>query len=249
MVDRESDVIQCVLYQSRGYVLFSALASFFVPFSITVILYVRIFALLLRRMAVTRTTMTSLTTVARDNDVTRRRCAVSELPRRQLPHAADVEHSDSVACHSNTTERTNNADVRQLAASPVTTSTSLAPCDRAATSSSHQQRRRTADVDGRHRESAAVQVSYWRDRREVVVSVRMAVIVVVFGGMWSGFFVVYVMRSWCSTCYVPRQLEAFFFWLGYANSSVNPILYTIFNTDFRRAFTDIVAVCRGFVNR
>jgi len=94
-----------------------------------------------------------------------------------------------------------------------------------------------------------VQVSYWRDRREVVVSVRMAVIVVVFGGMWSGFFVVYVMRSWCSTCYVPRQLEAFFFWLGYANSSVNPILYTIFNTDFRRAFTDIVAVCRGFVNR
>jgi len=35
---------------------------------------------------------------------------------------------------------------------------------------------------------------------------------------------------------VPRELDAFFFWLGYSNSSVNPILYTIFNEEFRRAF-------------
>jgi hypothetical protein len=30
-------------------------------------------------------------------------------------------------------------------------------------------------------------------------------------------------------------------WLGYANSSINPIIYGIFNRDFRRAFTRIVA--------
>jgi hypothetical protein len=29
-------------------------------------------------------------------------------------------------------------------------------------------------------------------------------------------------------------------WLGYANSSVNPVIYGIFNRDFRRAFTRIM---------
>jgi len=80
------------------------------------------------------------------------------------------------------------------------------------------------------------------------MSVRMAVIVVVFGGMWLGFFVVYVVRSWCSSCYIPRQLDAFLFWLGYANSSVNPILYTIFNADFRRAFRHMLAMRHSSAN-
>jgi len=35
-------------------------------------------------------------------------------------------------------------------------------------------------------------------------------------------------------------VDAFFFWLGYSNSSVNPILYTIFNEEFRRAFMRIL---------
>jgi len=52
----------------------------------------------------------------------------------------------------------------------------------------------------------------------------------------------YVVNSWCpsSVCSVPRALDAFFFWLGYSNSSINPILYTIFNDDFRRAFRSLL---------
>ena len=250
VVDAESDATQCVLYQSRGYVLFSASASFFVPFSITVILYVRIFTLLLRRMAVTRTMTSSLKTVTGCHRVTGRLCI---LCTRHPPHADDIDNRDSVAGHSTATERTcqtNIPDTPHLTVPPTTTTTSPAPSELAAVDSSHQQRGRMrtwsrGDADGRHRDSAAA--SYRRDHREIVVSVRMAIIVVVFGGMWMGFFVVYVMRSWCSTCHVPRQLDAFFFWLGYANSSVNPILYTIFNADFRRAFKDIVAVCRRCV--
>jgi len=97
----------------------------------------------------------------------------------------------------------------------------------------------SSDVSVHHRDSAVA--SYRRDRREIVISVRMAVIVVVFGGMWLGFFVIYVVRSWCTSCYIPRQLDAFLFWLGYANSSVNPILYAVFNADFRRAFRNILS--------
>ena len=38
----------------------------------------------------------------------------------------------------------------------------------------------------------------------------------------------------------PEMLFAVFFWLGYCNSALNPIIYTIFNRDFRRAFQKIL---------
>ena len=83
------------------------------------------------------------------------------------------------------------------------------------------------------------------EQREMRATFRMAIIIAFFCGFWLGFFVVYVVHGCCPDCYVPRELDAFFFWLGYSNSSVNPILYTIFNEEFRRAFMRIL----GFKSR
>jgi len=230
--------------------MFSASVSFFVPFTITVLLYVRIFTLLLRRMTATKTTMTTSTT-KRDVNVRGRCHLVTELPTRQPSDdaaglSANVEHCHSVDAR---TCQANIHDTQHLTVTSVTVTTATTHSELPLTSSGHQQRRRglnvspevSNDAGGHGRETAVA--SYRRDHREIVVSVRMAVIVVVFGGMWLGFFVVYVVHSWCSTCHIPRQLDAFLFWLGYANSSVNPILYTIFNADFRRAFRNILTAC------
>jgi len=247
VVDDESQVYQCVLYQSPGYVMFSASASFFVPFTITVLLYVRIFTLLLRRMTATKTTIKTSTT-KRSVNVPERCRVVSELPTRQPSDVGtrlseNVEHCDAHTC------QVHSHDTQHLAVTSVTRTSAMAHSERPATISSHQPCGRglnmspevSNDTGGHGRETAVA--CYRRDHREIVVSVRMAVIVVVFGGMWLGFFVVYVVHSWCSSCHIPRQLDAFLFWLGYANSSVNPILYTIFNADFRRAFRNILIAC------
>jgi len=61
------------------------------------------------------------------------------------------------------------------------------------------------------------------EQREIQATIRMAIIIAFFCGMWLGFFTVYVINSWCNVCSVPRALDAFFFWLGYSNSSINPI--------------------------
>lgn len=40
---------------------------------------------------------------------------------------------------------------------------------------------------------------------------------------------------------VPESVFAVIFWLGYCNSALNPIIYTVFNRDFRRAFQKLLS--------
>ena len=103
---------------------------------------------------------------------------------------------------------------------------------------------RTGNIGGGGGSSSKTQQRRF-EQREMQATIRMAIIIAFFCGMWLGFFTVYVLHSWCPVaCYIPRELDAFFFWLGYANSSINPILYTIFNEEFRKAFQKILGCYR-----
>ncbi|KAA0192342.1 5-hydroxytryptamine receptor 1, partial [Fasciolopsis buskii] len=45
---------------------------------------------------------------------------------------------------------------------------------------------------------------------------------------------------------VPPALQSLFLWLGYINSTLNPIIYAIFNQEFRIPFKEILLCrCRG----
>ncbi|XP_066300015.1 alpha-2A adrenergic receptor-like [Branchiostoma lanceolatum] len=57
---------------------------------------------------------------------------------------------------------------------------------------------------------------------------------------WYPFFQLYPIVIACESCNVPEVVFKFFFWIGYCNSAVNPIIYTIFNKDFRGAFLRII---------
>lgn len=85
--------------------------------------------------------------------------------------------------------------------------------------------------------------SRWRGRqnREKRFTFVLAVVIGVFVVCWFPFFFTYTLIA--VGCPVPNQLFNFFFWFGYCNSSLNPVIYTIFNHDFRRAFKKIL--CRG----
>lgn len=43
--------------------------------------------------------------------------------------------------------------------------------------------------------------------------------------------------SLCDSCPSPDILVAILFWIGYSNSTLNPIIYAYFNRDFREAFS------------
>lgn len=58
-----------------------------------------------------------------------------------------------------------------------------------------------------------------------------------FIACWLPFFFMYILRLALD---IPGIAFSTAFWLGYMNSALNPVIYTIFNKDFRRAFRRIL---------
>lgn len=61
-----------------------------------------------------------------------------------------------------------------------------------------------------------------------------------FIACWLPFFFMYILTPMCQVCDIPAAAFSIAFWLGYMNSALNPVIYTIFNKDFRRAFRRIL---------
>lgn len=56
---------------------------------------------------------------------------------------------------------------------------------------------------------------------------------------WVPFFCINIVAAVCKSC-ISDIVFKFLTWLGYANSALNPIIYSIFNTEFREAFRRIL---------
>ncbi|XP_055616928.1 dopamine receptor 1 isoform X2 [Toxorhynchites rutilus septentrionalis] len=70
-------------------------------------------------------------------------------------------------------------------------------------------------------------------------AITVGVIMGVFLVCWVPFFCVNIIAAFCKTCIGPQTFKVLS-WLGYSNSAFNPIIYSIFNTEFRAAFKRIL---------
>uniref|UniRef100_A0A7N8XH34 Dopamine receptor D4 n=1 Tax=Mastacembelus armatus TaxID=205130 RepID=A0A7N8XH34_9TELE len=79
-----------------------------------------------------------------------------------------------------------------------------------------------------------------RERKAMKV---LPVVVGAFLFCWTPFFVLHTMRARCRGCHVPPALMSVVTWLGYVNSALNPVIYTVFNTEFRNFFKKFLPRC------
>jgi hypothetical protein len=64
---------------------------------------------------------------------------------------------------------------------------------------------------------------------------------------WLPFFVVYILSAFIDVSgYIIEPLPTLILWLGYINSACNPLIYTVFNVEFRTAFKRLL--CPGSMN-
>ncbi|KAL7889644.1 hypothetical protein AOLI_G00019020 [Acnodon oligacanthus] len=241
---------QCELNDHTWYILYSSFGSFFAPCVIMILVYVRIY-----QVAKTRTR--SMSEKRHDTD------GGAEAPRLENGLSQDDLSRENGHCTSprpgepRPGEEDPDVDLddssssdekaKRLHHEPTSSRKDRRASRKNSSSSKHSSRKSRASSKSldlfssrrkRRNTMSRKKISQAREKRFTFV---LAVVMGVFVVCWFPFFFSYSLYGICrKPCEIPRPLFKFFFWIGYCNSSLNPVIYTIFNQDFRRAFQKIL---------
>ncbi|KAM8878623.1 alpha-2C adrenergic receptor [Spinachia spinachia] len=265
---------QCILNDETWYILYSSIGSFFAPCVIMILVYIRIYQVAKTRTrtmsgkkrdvdsplengmeraepgrggSLKSSKEESIKERERGNGHCKEQAIGSPLPNE--PKRPPTDHDDDFDDSSSSDEKPKKSsasskhqhDERKDRKSSRKSSSASKHSSRKSRASSKSMelfssRRKRRSTVNRKKVSAA------REKRFTFV---LAVVMGVFVLCWFPFFFSYSLHGICrKPCRIPETLFKFFFWIGYVNSSLNPVIYTIFNQDFRRAFQKIL--CRSW---
>ncbi|XP_061786357.1 alpha-2Db adrenergic receptor [Nerophis lumbriciformis] len=234
LMTKHDDERECLLNDETWYILSSCLVSFFAPGLIMILVYCKIYKVAKQRSATVFVAKNGLERqpsqsetcfVRKDRFETESPSSQSSgsLHPRRRGELDDIDLEES-CCASDTKPRSHRGKPESSGNCRVSWASS-----RAYPELQNQAARQHVNK---------TKVAQMREKRFTFV---LAVVMGVFVLCWFPFFFTYSLHAVCrDRCFIPGTLFNVFFWIGYCNSSVNPIIYTIFNRDFRKAFKKIV---------
>uniref|UniRef100_A0A8C8RLB0 Alpha-2A adrenergic receptor n=1 Tax=Pelusios castaneus TaxID=367368 RepID=A0A8C8RLB0_9SAUR len=230
----------CKINDEKWYIISSCIGSFFAPCLIMILVYVRIYQIAKRR--------TRVPPSKRGEHPNKRQNGLAD--KEQLPAAAKLNGekvTEGGGEEGGQERELNGIDMEETSSSDHH---ETHQCRKQGRPQRYKGKTKLSQIKPgdslprRAEEERNAKVSRWRGRqnREKRFTFVLAVVIGVFVICWFPFFFTYTLTAVCKSCFVPDTLFKFFFWFGYCNSSLNPVIYTIFNHDFRRAFKKIL--CR-----
>uniref|UniRef100_A0A673FVX1 D(2)-like dopamine receptor n=1 Tax=Sinocyclocheilus rhinocerous TaxID=307959 RepID=A0A673FVX1_9TELE len=204
-------------FADPAFVVYSSVASFYVPFIVTLLVYVQICVVLRRRGRRTAPSRRhGLHPEPRDGQRSR---------KNKCTHPEDVKLCTLIvkpAPQRKKVTLVKEAVVHPLDVEPVCF---LSP-DR--------------DQPPQQQSSGRTKINTIHCVHLFFVSVMAVFSAGVFIICWLPFFLTHVLKAHCGSCCISPSLYSAVTWLGYLNSAVNPVIYTTFNIEFRKAFIKIL---------
>ncbi|KAM6334594.1 D(2) dopamine receptor isoform 2-T2 [Alca torda] len=240
-----TDENECII-ANPAFVVYSSIVSFYVPFIVTLLVYVQIYIVLRKRRKRVNTKRSSH---GLDSD--------TQAPLKEAEsHIEDMEMEmvSSTSPPEKTTIKPAAPSNHQLVvpgASNQGTNSTLQALDSPGKIEKNGHAKETpytAKVfeiqsmpNGKTRTSLkTVSRRKLSQQKEKKATQMLAIVLGVFIICWLPFFITHILNMHCNDCNIPPAMYSAFTWLGYVNSAVNPIIYTTFNIEFRKAFMKIL---------
>ncbi|XP_047353448.1 5-hydroxytryptamine receptor 2A isoform X2 [Vespa velutina] len=134
-----------------------------------------------------------------------------------------------------TTTATTGATTTATTAGVITTTTTT-PATTTMTTSTSRPSSASTSTTVRQATSTKRSRETIESKREKKAAKTLAIITGAFVACWLPFFVLTLLRVICYWCQIPDVVYNVFLWLGYFNSTLNPVIYTIFSPEFRQGF-------------
>ncbi|OCT72568.1 D(2) dopamine receptor A isoform X1 [Xenopus laevis] len=261
----------CII-DNPAFVIYSSIVSFYVPFIVTLLVYVQIYIVLRKRRKRVNTKRNSrgVAVDAHKDKCTHpedvKLCSVfvksngsfpadkKKVEAGKHPEDMEMEMMSSTSPPEKTKHKSASPDHNQLAV-PATSNqcknaslTSPVESPYKAEKNGHpKDSTKPAKVfeiqsmpNGKTRTSIkTMSKKKLSQHKEKKATQMLAIVLGVFIICWLPFFIIHILNMHCN-CNIPQALYSAFTWLGYVNSAVNPIIYTTFNVEFRKAFIKIL---------
>ncbi|NWR63413.1 DRD2 protein, partial [Bucorvus abyssinicus] len=265
---------ECII-ANPAFVVYSSIVSFYVPFIVTLLVYVQIYIVLQKRRKRVNTKRSSHSLDSDARAPLKDKCTHPEdvklctvivksngsfqVNKRKVEAESHIEEMEmEMVSSTSPPEKTtiksaapsNHQLIVPIASNQGTNSTLQAPLDspgKVEKNGHAKETPHTAKVfeiqtmpNGKTRTFLkALNRRKLSQQKEKKATQMLAIVLGVFIICWLPFFITHILNMHCD-CNIPPAMYSAFTWLGYVNSAVNPIIYTTFNIEFRKAFIKIL---------